>query len=209
LVADLERWLREQRAKLSCGNDLAKAMDYLLKRWSAFTRFLDDGRICLSNNAAERALRGIALGRKSWLFAGSDAADSDCSDVQPDRHRENERCRPASLAGRYPGPDRTGSTNSCRELAPAFGTSQSGGLILAAIAAVFTIDCVANMLGEDKDWLHELSISMLPEDGCLHVYGVGDDGVTAFTEYSIECLQQIIADQRAAGNAPPQVKSSK
>src|SRR5204862_2133767 len=43
-----------------------------LKRWNTFTRFLDDGRICLSNNAAERALRGIALGRKSWLFAGSD-----------------------------------------------------------------------------------------------------------------------------------------
>jgi transposase len=72
LVANLERWLREQRPKFSRGNDLAKAMDYLLKRWPAFTRFLDDGRICLSNNAAERALRGIALGRKSWLFAGSD-----------------------------------------------------------------------------------------------------------------------------------------
>jgi hypothetical protein len=63
LVADLEHWLR---------NDLAKAMDYVLKRWPAFTRFLGDGRVCLSNNAAERALRGIALGRKSWLFAGSD-----------------------------------------------------------------------------------------------------------------------------------------
>jgi transposase len=72
LAADLESWMREQRAKLSRGNDLAKAMDYMLKRWPAFTRFLDDGRICLSNNAAERALRGIALGRKAWLFAGSD-----------------------------------------------------------------------------------------------------------------------------------------
>lgn len=72
LVADLETWLREQRAKLSRRNDVAKAMDYMLKRWDAFTRFLDDGRICLSNNAAERALRGIALGRKSWLFCGSD-----------------------------------------------------------------------------------------------------------------------------------------
>src|ERR1700737_4949119 len=72
LVADLKHWLRSERPKLSRGNDLAKAMDYLLKRWPAFTRFLDDGRICLSNNAAERALRGIALGRKSWLFAGSD-----------------------------------------------------------------------------------------------------------------------------------------
>jgi transposase len=72
LIADLARWLREERPKLSRGNDLAKAMDYLLKRWPAFTRFLNDGRICLLNNAAERALRGIALGRKSWLFAGSD-----------------------------------------------------------------------------------------------------------------------------------------
>jgi hypothetical protein len=48
------------------------SIDYMLKRWPAFTRFLDDGRICLSNNAAERALRGIALGRRAWLFAGSD-----------------------------------------------------------------------------------------------------------------------------------------
>ena len=72
LVADLGAWMREQRAKLSRGSDVAKAMDYMLKRWDAFTRFLDDGRICLSNNAAERAVRGIALGRKSWLFCGSD-----------------------------------------------------------------------------------------------------------------------------------------
>ena len=72
LAANLEAWMREQRAKLSRGNDVAKAMDYMLKRWIAFTRFLDDGHICLSNNAAERGVRGIALGRKSWLFCGSD-----------------------------------------------------------------------------------------------------------------------------------------
>jgi transposase len=72
LVADLRAWMREQRGKLSGANDVAKAMDYMLKRWTVFARFLDDGRICLTNNAAERALRGIALGRKSWLFAGSD-----------------------------------------------------------------------------------------------------------------------------------------
>ncbi len=64
--------MRAERPKLSRGNDLAKAMDYMLKRWPTFTGFLDDGRVCLSNNAAERALRGIALGCKSWLFAGSD-----------------------------------------------------------------------------------------------------------------------------------------
>ena len=72
LVDDLEAWMREERQKLPRGGDVAKAMDYMLKRWPAFARFLDDGRICMSNNAAERALRGIALGRKSWLFAGSD-----------------------------------------------------------------------------------------------------------------------------------------
>jgi transposase len=72
LVSDLESWMKKERAKLSRHNDVAKATDYMLKRWGTFTRFLDDGRICLTNNAAERALRGIALGRKSWLFAGSD-----------------------------------------------------------------------------------------------------------------------------------------
>ena len=70
LVARLETWMRTERARLSRHNDVSRAMDYMLKRWSAFARFLDDGRICLTNNAAERALRGIALGRKSWLFAG-------------------------------------------------------------------------------------------------------------------------------------------
>lgn len=72
LVTDLEAWMRGQRGRLSRHADLSKAMDYMLKRWEAFTRFLDDGRICLTNNAAERELRGIALGRKAWLFAGSD-----------------------------------------------------------------------------------------------------------------------------------------
>ena len=72
LVAELEVWMREERAKLSRHAEVAKAMDYMLKRWPAFTRFLSDGRVCPTNNAAERALRGIALGRKSWLFAGSD-----------------------------------------------------------------------------------------------------------------------------------------
>jgi hypothetical protein len=72
LVANLKSWMQTERPKLSRGSDLAKAMDYMLKRWPSFTRFLDDGRVCLSNNAAERGLRGIALGRKSWLFAGSD-----------------------------------------------------------------------------------------------------------------------------------------
>ncbi|MEQ5789340.1 IS66 family transposase [Erythrobacter sp. NFXS35] len=72
LMAELHAWLTEQVAKLSRGHDLTKACLYMLKRWDAFNRFLDDGRICLTNNAAERALRCIPLGRKAWLFCGSD-----------------------------------------------------------------------------------------------------------------------------------------
>ena len=72
LVDALESYMRDQLTKLSRGHDLAKAIQYMLKRWSAFTLFLNDGRVCLTNNAAERGLRGIALGRKSWLFCGSD-----------------------------------------------------------------------------------------------------------------------------------------
>jgi transposase len=71
-LSALEAWLRDERARLSRSASVAEPIDYMLKRWSRFAQFIDDGRICLTNNAAERALRGFALGRKSWLFAGSD-----------------------------------------------------------------------------------------------------------------------------------------
>ena len=112
------------------------------------------------------------------------------------------------------------------ELAAAPGTAEAGGLIMPAIAHVFTISYVANQLDEDEDWLHELSTDMFPEGGCLWVYGVGEDGVPAFTsdvdlrrvrraspvlgvKDGIENLRQIIADERSAGRAPPQVKPAK
>ena len=71
-VAALESWLREQRARVSKNSETGKAIDYSLKRWAALTRFLGDGRLCMSNNAAERELRAIAVGRRNWTFAGSD-----------------------------------------------------------------------------------------------------------------------------------------
>jgi len=55
------------------------------------------------------------------------------------------------------------------ELAAALDTAKSGGLILAAVAHVFTIGYVANLLGEDEDWLHDLSTDMFPENGCFWV----------------------------------------
>jgi transposase len=72
LIVELQAWLREQRAKLSKNSDTTKAINYCLNRWDAFTRFLHDGRLCMSNNAAERQLRAVAVGRKNWTFAGSD-----------------------------------------------------------------------------------------------------------------------------------------
>lgn len=74
LVDELHDWMRTERDTMSKHNPVAKAIAYMFKadRWETFTRFLEDGRICLTNNAAERALRGVALGRKSWLFAGSE-----------------------------------------------------------------------------------------------------------------------------------------
>jgi transposase len=72
LLTALEVWLRDARSRLSRSASVAEPIDYMLKRWDRFARFRDDGRVCLTNNAAERALRGFALGRKSWLFAGSE-----------------------------------------------------------------------------------------------------------------------------------------
>ncbi len=107
VVADLEKWMR---ARLSRHAATAQAIDYRLTRWPAFTRFLDDGRICLGNNAAERALRGIAPGRRSWRFAGSDSRRrTSGGDVHADRHDQAQRHRPASLARRRARPHRRSS----------------------------------------------------------------------------------------------------
>ena len=79
---------------------------------------------------------------------------------------------------------------------------------MAAISFVFTITYVAELLGEDEDWLHELSIDMDPEDGRLYVHNGNDDAITAFTADGIENLKQIIADMRADGRAPPRTSST-
>jgi transposase len=72
LIIELESWLRVQRERVSKNSDTGNAIDYSLKRWTALIRFLADGRLCMTNNAAERELRAIAVGRKNWTFAGSD-----------------------------------------------------------------------------------------------------------------------------------------
>ena len=74
-------WCEKQLARVSRKSDLAKAIHYALNRWTSFTLFLEDGRVAIDNNPAERALRGIALGRKNFLFAGSDAGGETLADA--------------------------------------------------------------------------------------------------------------------------------
>ena len=98
LIIELQTWLREQRARLSKNSDTTKAINYSLNRWDAFTRFLDNGRLCMSNNAAERELRAVALGRNLRRLRRRRPAR--CCDLHADRHRKAQRCRPADLARR-------------------------------------------------------------------------------------------------------------
>ena len=72
LLADLKRWLGVQLTKLAPKSALARAFRYALAHWRALTRYIDEGRLEIDNNLAENALRPVALGRKNYLFAGSD-----------------------------------------------------------------------------------------------------------------------------------------
>jgi transposase len=74
-------WCEGQLARIPGKGELAKAMRYALKRWDAFILFLKDGRVAIDNNPAERALRPVAIGRKNWLFAGSDAGGETLADA--------------------------------------------------------------------------------------------------------------------------------
>jgi hypothetical protein len=101
------------------------------------------------------------------------------------------------------------------ELAAGLGAAPPSGLILAANSAVFSPSAAsADMLGENEDWLHQRRSTCFLKpapakagDGCPRVSGVGQNGVVAFTRDDIECLKQIIANKRAPGNAPPELKS--
>jgi len=104
LVAALQVYLREQRGRLSGKSETARAIDYSLKRWPALARFLDDGRLCLSNNAAERALRGIAIGRHNWTFAGSDEGGRRAAEIgEPGERWHPIALEPVPGGGRFAG----------------------------------------------------------------------------------------------------------
>ena len=72
MLNELAQWMKTALSQVSAKSELAKGIHYALSRWVALMRYRDDGRIEIDNNAAERALRAVALGRKNYLFAGAD-----------------------------------------------------------------------------------------------------------------------------------------
>ena len=144
-------------------------MDYMLTRWEAFGRFLTDGRICLTNNAAERELRGAAPGRKAWLFAGSDR-----------------------------GGERAAAMYSLIATAKLNGVDPRAWLadVLARIADHPASRLHELLPGEDEAWLDELADQLEPEDGCLWIYDTDGRATLGFTTRGVESLKELSADQK-------------
>ena len=190
---------------MSKHNPVAKAINYMFEkegRWEAFTRFLDDGRICLTNNAAERSLRGAALGRKSWLFAGSERGgdraafmyslivtakmnDIDPAGLarrRPRAHAELARLAPAGTAA--------------MELAAALGAAE--GSLMARVTHVYSIGQVATMIGESLELIEAVSWNSdnIDYGEMIHVHDGTEEGITTFTDRGIESLQEFLADVR-------------
>jgi hypothetical protein len=89
------------------------------------------------------------------------------------------------------------------ELASDQNGRQPGCLSMAGNPFVYTIARVAEMLGEDEDWLLEISVAMDPEEGHLWLFGTGGEETPAFTAYGIQCLKQIIIEERNSSHANP------
>jgi len=81
LLDELQRWMHATLTQISRKSELAGAIRYSLSRWSALTRYRDDGALEIDNNTAQRALRAVALGRKNWLLAGSDAGGERAANI--------------------------------------------------------------------------------------------------------------------------------
>ena len=81
IAEELHAWLSSERLKLANADVTAKAIDYSLKRWRALVRFLDDGAVPIDNNAVENAIRPLALGRRNWLFVGSQQAGERAANI--------------------------------------------------------------------------------------------------------------------------------
>jgi len=204
LIDALEPWLREKLSLISQKTKLAEAIRYALSRWAGLCLFLDDGRIEIDNNTVERSIRPLALTRKNALFAGSDGGAQHWAVIAS----LIETCK---LTGVEPY---AYLNDVITRIVNGHQQSQLDELLLWAYQAApdntaYSPSAMSpKILGEDEEWLWELSIDMFPKDGCLHVYGIGEDGVPTFTAFGIETPQGLIRDQRAAGKAPTPAKET-
>ena len=104
ILADMHEWLIRLRIATADGSGLARAIDYSLHRWPSLIRYVQTGNLPIDNNPVENAIRPIALGKKNWLFAGSERAGKRAAAIQkPIRYGKTQRHRAICLAQRYPG----------------------------------------------------------------------------------------------------------
>lgn len=183
---------------------VARAIDYMFEkgRWTGFTRFLDDGRVCLTNNCAERALRGVALGRRSWLFAGSERGGdraafmyslivaAKLNDIDPQAWLADVLARMPNLpVSRLP------------DLLPwnwrRPGHPTEGGL-MARVTHVHALDQVAKRIGESRELIELISSNPdhIDDGEMIHVHDGAEEGITTFTDRGVESLQEFLADVR-------------
>ena len=200
LVAELHSWMIEARPQLSRHAEVARAMTYMLKRWDGFTGFLKDGRICLTNNAAERALRGIAIGRKAWLFCGSDRGGrcaammyslittAKMNDVDPQAWLADVLARIAE----HPA-------HTIDELLPWNWRPANEALRrqpdMAHISYVYTLAHAAARLGISEELLDRIAQTMEPgKEGILTIYDNTEESAFGFTEFGVENIREILND---------------
>ena len=175
----------------------------MLRRYDAFTRFLEDGRICLSNNAAERALRCAQPGRKAWLFCSSDRGGQRAAIlyalIQTAKLNDLDP-RPGSPTSSPASPiiPLAGSTTCC----PGTGNPPPRSARLPDGGTIHGVHCLlcCEHLGIDIDVIQELAEQMRSEIGCPSVVDrLADDAesVTAFTRYGIAYLEELLGQRRS------------
>ena len=193
LMAEFHAWLTIQRARLSRNHDLVKAINSMLRRWDAFTRFLDDGRVCLSNNAAERALRCVPLGRKAWLFCGSDRGGQRAAIlytlIQTARlNAVDPQAWLADVLARIADHPRHPARRTAAVELDASDPGREGRLMAARHFDV------------DIDLIEERAQDMVPEEAGPSVIDSLDDeagSTIAFTRCGFDCLDEFLDQRRS------------
>jgi hypothetical protein len=207
-VEAFRAWAAQQVARIPAKGDLANAFRYALTRWPSFCLFLDDGRVAIDNNAAERALRPIGIGRHNWPFAGSDTGaetlaramtiieTAKMNDLDPGlphrRHRPHQRPQDQPYR-RFAAVELDATGNTPKRTASHAGAhsdnhfARNGGL-MPTVGRVCTLGYVATLLGEDLE-MPEAIVSNddnLTYGSIVSVSTGPDESITSLTEDGVD-----------------------